>query len=47
MILIIANARIKGGLSGGDNIYLHLADAIDKEWMKQFEVKGPGGFLIP
>ena len=26
MILIIANARIKGGLSGGDNIYLHLAE---------------------
>lgn len=27
MILIIANARIRGGLSGGDNIYLHLAEA--------------------
>ncbi len=26
MILIIANARIRGGLSGGDNIYLHLAE---------------------
>jgi glycosyltransferase involved in cell wall biosynthesis len=26
MILFIANARIKGGLSGGDNIYLHMAD---------------------
>jgi len=25
MILIIANARTKGGLSGSDNIYLHLA----------------------
>lgn len=31
MILIIANARIKGGLSGGDNIYLHLAEHSDAE----------------
>lgn len=38
MILIIANARIKGGLSGSDNIYEHLANHTSSTVMSMVDV---------
>lgn len=45
MILIIANARIKGGLSGSDNIYEHLAKTASSKVVTMMDIDFKPFFL--